>query len=316
MSEHIGISQSDIYMMNMSDDEVSTLRHFVAVDHERQKVVLSIRGTLTLSEVVMDIGAFSTPFCGGEAHSEMLAQARDVWNSAESTVMDLLQQHDNYEFVLTGHSLGAGAATLLNILLHHDADINRKILCLAFASPPVFKGAAKEASRNCVNYIHGLDCVPFLSIDSIRHIFAAINDIDKFKWSARDRSCVVWGRGMDDVVDLSDLLRVERSIEEPLPVKKGASMLVIPAYWNVWMRENETEERREEEQEIKVDETLDLADLMEKGRITDDEAPPVAPFNYVIADSTKLATIGIYLSSYMINHHFPNGYEASLQYLQ
>ena len=47
----------------------SHLRHFVAVDHANAKVVLSIRGTFSLSEMVVDVAGFSSKFLRQSIHA-------------------------------------------------------------------------------------------------------------------------------------------------------------------------------------------------------------------------------------------------------
>lgn len=60
ISEHIGVPEDDIVLMDVEyGNDINHLRHFVAVDHTHKKVVLSIRGTFTLSEIVVDVAAFS-----------------------------------------------------------------------------------------------------------------------------------------------------------------------------------------------------------------------------------------------------------------
>jgi len=39
--------------------QTNHLRHFVAVDQENKNIVLAIRGTFTISEVVVDAAGFS-----------------------------------------------------------------------------------------------------------------------------------------------------------------------------------------------------------------------------------------------------------------
>lgn len=102
---------------------------------------------------------FIGPFCGGEAHSEMANQAERVWSVASGTVKDALDQHHNYELVITGHSLGAGTACLVHILCHSKRLVRRKMRCFAFASPPVFTPLQliPNAVRSTTNYIHQKD---------------------------------------------------------------------------------------------------------------------------------------------------------------
>jgi len=58
---HVGLgSDDDLVLMDVDyDGDAQHLRHFVAVDHENQKVVLAIRGTFSLSELVVDLAGFT-----------------------------------------------------------------------------------------------------------------------------------------------------------------------------------------------------------------------------------------------------------------
>lgn len=305
ISAHIDIPGEDIEMMNISHDNVDTLRHFIAVDREHKAIVWSIRGSLAMSDIIIDIGGFSSPFCGGEAHSQIAKSAEDLWKAAGDKILGLLKANDGFELVLCGHSLAAGVAALLNILLHEDKCARlggRSCRCFAFASPPVFTplDAAEDAVKACISYIHGNDCVPFLSVDSIRHLFAAINTIEDCKLTAFQRLRIMWGYIND--IDLITLLRVERALTEALPVKQGAPVLLIPACVNVWMRQ--------------IDQDLLIAEDVQLDANASAELPPDPSFDAVLADSAKLAHLGIQLESSMVEDHFPNGYEASLYYLQ
>jgi hypothetical protein len=63
ISEHIGVPTDDIVLMDVDyGGDSQHLRHFVAVDHVNRKVVLSIRGTFSLSEVFVDVAAFSRKY--------------------------------------------------------------------------------------------------------------------------------------------------------------------------------------------------------------------------------------------------------------
>ena len=93
MSEHIGIPKRDIYPMNLFDDHAEALRHFIAVDHANKAIVLSFRGSFTIKEILIDVAAFSRPFCGGEAHSEMANAAEKVWEETKETIVKLLDEN-------------------------------------------------------------------------------------------------------------------------------------------------------------------------------------------------------------------------------
>jgi hypothetical protein len=286
--------------MNLWDDLVDALRYFIAVDHENKAVVLSIRGSFTVKDLLIDIAAFSRPFCGGEAHSEMAHSTEKLWDETKDTIGNLLGNNPGYEFVITGHSLGAGCATLLNILLHENnrEKVNgRAIRCFAFASPPCFFGTVdKQASEACINYIHDSDIVPFLSVDSVRRMFAALHVIEESNLSAWLRILII--SGSIEVIKPAMRESVERALHEPPPAKEGAPELVIPAHTNVWMRSKE----------LVIPRDLDIDNLPE-------EFDHNAPSDFVLVDSSKLVEMGISLDPLMITNHFPNGYESCLQNL-
>jgi hypothetical protein len=61
VSEHINVPERDIIAMDVEyGGDSNHLRHFVAVDHAHQKIVLAIRGTFTISELVVDAAGFSS----------------------------------------------------------------------------------------------------------------------------------------------------------------------------------------------------------------------------------------------------------------
>ena len=303
VSEHTHIPKEDLYLMNLSDKIGTTLRFFIAVDHTNKAIILSIRGSLTVKEIIIDIAGFSKPFCGGQAHAELANAAEKVWDLGRETITKLLNKNQGYELVLTGHSLGAGSAALLNILLHENNSerVNgRDIRCFAYASPPVFTGEAKKACKMCVNFIHDSDCVPFLSCDSVRHIFAGLHAIEECNLSVWTRTRILWGS--IEAIDPLTIHHVENALYDNLSVKEGAPVLLIPAHVNIWMREVAHRLTVKDANNLTVEALVDL--------------PASSPSNFILADSKKLAHIGISFHPSMITNHFPNGYESSLYNLR
>jgi hypothetical protein len=63
VSDYIGLPQQDVVLMDVQyDSDATQLRHFVAVDHVHQKVVLAIRGTFCGSELAVDMTAYSRTY--------------------------------------------------------------------------------------------------------------------------------------------------------------------------------------------------------------------------------------------------------------
>lgn len=285
ISDHIGVPEEHIILMDVDyDGSGSHLRHFVAVDHENKKVVLAIRGTFSLSEIIVDVAAFSRPFCGGEAHSEMAAMAERVWMAAGKTILGLLADNKEYELILTGHSLGAGTASLLNILCHRNQRElvgGRPVRCFAYASPPVFTPIffVRDAASSCINLIHHRDFVPFLSISAVRRLFAGIRAIEDENLSLIQRMQLVTGIRSPSS-SLCD--NVRRAAVAKLPPKMGAPILEIPAAANLWLYP------------------------------TDDTG---SSYDFKLCNSLKLSELGLFVDSNMLQDHFPLRYEHAIENL-
>lgn len=60
ISDHVGVPEDDVVLLDVDHGgSTKNLRHFVAIDHKNKEVVLSIRGTFSLSEMVVDVAGFS-----------------------------------------------------------------------------------------------------------------------------------------------------------------------------------------------------------------------------------------------------------------
>mmetsp|Transcript_21464 Transcript_21464/g.47920 ORF Transcript_21464/g.47920 Transcript_21464/m.47920 type:complete len:528 (-) Transcript_21464:440-2023(-) len=289
IAKHVGLPGKDIIVADLGETDSNYLRHFIAVDHARKKVVLSIRGTFNLSEIVVDVAGFSRPFMKGEAHSEMSLMAEQLWERVGDDVRQLLQQNGkDYELVITGHSLGAGTACLLNILIHSDKRRHvhgRPVRCFSYAAPPSFaplQAAPSDAIKSTTNYIHERDAVPFLSIDSVRHFFSCIAVIDENtkKMGFLDRQKLVTGYSPPDASLRHSVLKASLA---RLPPISGAPLLTVPASANIWIREKD----------FAGSDDYDAQDC----------------------DSTRLAKRGIIMDTNMLFDHFPTKYEHALNRL-
>lgn len=285
---HISVPPEDIALMDVDyDGDSSHLRHFIAVDHENQKVVLSIRGTFSLTDIVLDVAGFSREFCGGEAHSEIANMAERVWSVAGPTVLQSLEEHKGYEFIITGHSLGAGAACLLTILLETKDLLpkSQQMRCFAYASPPVYTPLefVPKASSLTTNFVHQNDAVPFLSIDSVRHLFCSLCAVDGFSqtdMTRNDRYKVILG--MKDV-PLDLVGAVVETKGKPIEPKEGAPVLFIPAHKTIW---------------LKCDDPSEEGD-----------------YHYSTLNSRELVNRGIRVHPDMLLDHFPPRYEHAFDHL-
>ena len=291
ISDHVGVPPEDIVSLDLDHDADGThLRHFVAIDHINQQVILAIRGTFSFSEIVVDVAAQSRPFCGGEAHAEMANMAERVWKAAGETVLKALRSNENYELVLTGHSLGAGTACLLHILCHQeDRKLveGRKVRCFAYATPPVFSPlefVPKTALKSCTAYIHDRDVVPFLSVDSVRHLLASLSVVGNQRPKLYQKLKTITRRTEPDEKLVS--LVIEANTKR-LPPKAGAPVLEIPSSTVLWIQRS--------------------SDSNDSDRIL---------YNAKACDPRKLSKMGIFIDANMLQDHTPSRYEHALHFLE
>jgi len=112
--------------------KVPPLIHYVAVDHSLKCIILTCRGTLGLSDVLVDLTCTycSIEIPGGSedgdyyVHEGMYAAALQLTakrSKVHQALVDALNQYTEYGLVLTGHSLGGGVAGLLSIISSEPA---------------------------------------------------------------------------------------------------------------------------------------------------------------------------------------------------
>ena len=177
----------------------------VIVDHDRRCVVVCVRGTFSLEDLITDLNAVSEvlplnplePSWTG--HRGMVFAAEFV--KRELFCRDLLKRAfghridrgtASYQLILVGHSLGAGVACILSVLLR---PLYPELHCYAFSPPGgLFSRPVIEYSRNFItSVILGKDVVPRLGLHSVqvltRDLLAAISSSTRPKWKIIGYSC-------------------------------------------------------------------------------------------------------------------------------
>jgi len=156
----------------------------IIVDHRWKSVVLSIRGTLSLEDCITDALTESVELKsvgekwgfdgdGEYAHTGILTSAEWIRADLEKhgTLRKLMKDDDapykDYMLRVTGHSLGAGCATFLGLMLRREYPDLR---CLPYSPPGglVTIKTAKAVSGFTTSFILNSDIVPRLRYDSVR----------------------------------------------------------------------------------------------------------------------------------------------------
>jgi len=177
----------------------------VLVDHDKRCVVVCIRGTFCLEDLITDLNAESEvlplnplqPTWTG--HQGMVFAAEYV--KRELFCRELLKRAfshriergtNSYRLILVGHSMGAGVACILSVLLR---PLHPDLHCYAFAPPGgLLSAPVVEYSRCFIStIILGKDLFPRLSLCSAqalrRDVLAAISSSTRPKWKIIGYSC-------------------------------------------------------------------------------------------------------------------------------
>jgi esterase/lipase len=156
----------------------------------------------------------------------LLHSSKSSWWTSRFKKTESIES-SSYRVVITGHSLGAGTACLLSILLAHKSNISSEVF--AFAPPPVIsnmdllaEAVANNSTNNNFNqrmkmkwkslwnnikkikkqqqqqatfkihaFVHNNDIISRGSHTEIISLLSAILSIDELKWNAIDKSLML-----------------------------------------------------------------------------------------------------------------------------
>ncbi|KAI8850183.1 hypothetical protein BC829DRAFT_432095 [Chytridium lagenaria] len=174
-------------------------KFFVAWDEKTRAVVVSIRGTLNIHEVVTDMCAEYEPHRTGFAHRGMLRCALWLEHHLIPLLIPHLRDRRARALYLVGHSLGGSIAALLTMLIRDNEALMGELRTLkgfrlhsfGFGSPPCVSGELADGLAGWVDsYTNENDTVPRLSYGSLcdfRDLVIKAAELQKTKLSELDR---------------------------------------------------------------------------------------------------------------------------------
>uniref|UniRef100_A0A6Q2Z7A6 Diacylglycerol lipase-beta n=1 Tax=Esox lucius TaxID=8010 RepID=A0A6Q2Z7A6_ESOLU len=227
MLHSTGLQYRDFIYVSFHN-QIYEIPFFVALDHKREAVLVAVRGTLSLrvrllnhslphidlsilyltQSLVMYMGMSQA---AGYIYKKLINDG--ILNQAFTIAPE-------YKLVITGHSLGAGTASLLAILLRSSFPTLR---CYAFSPPGgLMSKALADYSRDfVVSVVLGKDLVPRLSYPNMedlkRRILKMVSNCNKPKYRILLQACwyEMFGGDPDDFPTEMDNRR-EEQLSQPL----------------------------------------------------------------------------------------------------
>ncbi|XP_053410470.1 diacylglycerol lipase-beta isoform X2 [Nycticebus coucang] len=181
-------------------DKVYELPFLVALDHRKESVVVAVRGTMSLQDILTDLSAESEVLdiqCEVQdcwAHKGISQAARYVYRRLiyDGILSQAFSIAPEYQLVIVGHSLGGGAAALLAIMLRASYP---QVRGYAFSPPRgLLSKSLYEYSKNfIVSVVLGKDVIPRLSVTNLedlkKRILRVIANCNKPKYKILLQGC-------------------------------------------------------------------------------------------------------------------------------
>ena len=78
-----------------------------------------------MSSTMINCAGYCDDFCGAKAHSGMAKVAKGLSTKSGPAIVERLNElADGYKFIICGHSLGAGVAGPVNLLVYYEEMIS------------------------------------------------------------------------------------------------------------------------------------------------------------------------------------------------
>ena len=178
----------------------------IILDHDTASIVLVIRGTFSIKDVVMDVVCEEEEFLDGFAHSGFLNGSRMVLSKCSSVLEKALCDNFGYGLVVCGHSMGGSVSIMVTMALLSPGQASSllppgvEVRCVALGPAPVFRipgvrGFSSEVYRDKVHiFINDKDVVPRLSLGSVAQLLRVLREIDGLSLSLDQQLAVIMWR--------------------------------------------------------------------------------------------------------------------------
>lgn len=191
VAEMTGIEPADVLQAEWTN---STFRpcHYLAVDRANRCLVLSVRGSLEVGDVLSDLTAdpmeVTVNGTSGWVHEGIFSAATYIHCTTAHALEKAAQRFAGWPLLLTGHSLGGGVAALVATLIRQSRATPGlgAVRCLTLGPAAVMSEALAQACADSVtSIILASDVVPKLSYASVEGLITELSDASPLQTAAR-----------------------------------------------------------------------------------------------------------------------------------
>ncbi|CAJ0644218.1 7769_t:CDS:10 [Entrophospora sp. SA101] len=203
IQEFFGLDKDDIICWEYGLNTVSVPNYMIIRDPETNNLIITIRGTMNVTDVITDALARYEPWNGGLVHRGVLRSAQYLVKRSLKSIKKAVKKFNSRAIQVIGHSLGASISSIVTLLLHEECksllENGIEILAWNFATAPCcsLDLAKKPEAMNYINnFINENDVIPRLSYGNLMDFKELVNEklskiftsIDKYRTSLKAKS--------------------------------------------------------------------------------------------------------------------------------
>nr|XP_027189676.1 uncharacterized protein LOC101505526 isoform X4 [Cicer arietinum] len=163
----------------VNNSSVMRPAYYIGVDTRKKLVILGIRGTHALYDLITDIVSSSdgeVTYDGYSTHFGTAESARWFLHHEIGNLRKYLEKYEGFRLRLVGHSLGGAIASLLAIMIHRKSSKElgfspNIVSAVGYGTPPC---VSKELAESCAGYVTTVvmqdDIIPRLSVASLTRL--------------------------------------------------------------------------------------------------------------------------------------------------
>ncbi|KAF0397926.1 putative class 3 lipase [Gigaspora margarita] len=174
VQDFFGLDKQDFICWEYGQNTVSVPNYMVIRDPETNSILVSIRGTMNIADVITDALAHYEPWNGGLVHRGVLRSAQYLVDRSLNDIKAAVIKFNAESIQVIGHSLGASISSIVTLLLREKCkDLILRGIDIRgwnFATAPCCShelACSTEAMNYIYNFVNENDVIPRLSYGNL-----------------------------------------------------------------------------------------------------------------------------------------------------